>query len=321
MKNGRHINVALFVPHAGCPHTCSFCNQRTISGSAGRLTADDVRKAAETALRTGGKGGEIAFFGGSFTAIEREYMTELLEAAFPFVFDGSFSGIRISTRPDCINGEILGILKKYGVASIELGAQSMDDRVLILNERGHSAEDVRAASAMIRAYGFGLGLQMMTGLYGDSGKETAHTVEEFIRIRPDTVRIYPTVTLEGTALAELYRKGEYIPQTLDEAVEECAEILKRFNEENIRVIRLGLHSGGNVGEGYIAGAYHPAFRELCESRIYRGMIGEYIEKNGLSGDVEYAVPPEDLSKAIGQKKSNILYFAEKGIRLSVVPQK
>ncbi len=164
----KHINVALFVVHKGCPHTCSFCNQRSITGVKTGLTPDEVRSAAETALasleRKTAAAGEIAFFGGSFTMIERDYMLSLLEAAYPYVRDGLFKGIRISTRPDGINDEICALLKKYGVTAVELGAQSLDDRVLRLNERGHTAGQVEAACKMLASYGFETGLQMMTGL-------------------------------------------------------------------------------------------------------------------------------------------------------------
>ena len=170
----KHINVALFTVHEGCPNMCTFCDQRSISGSVKKITADDVHKAAKTALegKTDARGGEIAFFGGSFTLIERGYMLSLLEAAKQHIDSGDFSGIRVSTRPDGINDEICGILKKYGVTSVELGAQSMDDRVLLLNKRGHTAQDAVNASEMLKSYGFSLGLQMMTGLYGSTDADS-----------------------------------------------------------------------------------------------------------------------------------------------------
>lgn len=303
----KHVNVALFVAHEGCPHTCSFCNQRTISGFTKRLKPEDVGEACSVALSSGRvdpKTSEIAFFGGSFTAIDRDYMLCLLERANEYINKGLFKGVRISTRPDCINEEILNILKKNGVSTIELGAQSMDDGVLSLNERGHTADDVRNASRLIKEYGFELGLQMMTGLYGSSYDRDVLTAEELIKLSPETVRIYPTVVLEGTRLAELMRSGEYKPQTLDEAVELCARLLLMFEENNIKVIRLGLHSGGNVDEGYLAGAYHPAFRELCESRIFLKKMLSLLENKDKSKQYVFEVAEKSLSKALGQLKSN-----------------
>ena len=266
----KHANISLFVPHQGCPHQCSFCNQKTISGSVKELTPEEVRETLAKAVFDGvdPQNTEIAFFGGSFTAIDRGYMLSLLEEALPFIKNGDFCGIRVSTRPDAIDEDVLAILKEYGVTSIELGAQSTDSQVLLLNHRGHTRDDIIKASQLIKKAGFSLGLQMMTGLLGDTPEKSLKTAEDIIALRPDTVRIYPTIVLEGTRLGELYECGEYAPQSLEAAVALSATLLERFYDEGITVIRLGLHSGGNVEEGYLAGPYHPAFGELCESEIY-----------------------------------------------------
>ncbi|MBR5437888.1 MAG: radical SAM protein [Clostridia bacterium] len=310
----RHINVALFVPDEGCPHRCSFCNQKTISGKSVRLTVEDIENAVETALATAECGdGEIAFFGRSFTAIEKSYMISLLEKGREYVDKGLFRGIRISTRPDCIDEEILSLLKEYRVTSIELGCQSMDDEVLSLNRRGHTADDVVKAARLIKEYGFEFGVQMMTGLYGDTEEKSLKTAEKLISLGPDTARIYPTVVLENTTLAELYKKGEYVPQSTEEAAEICAELLLLFHQADIRVIRLGLHSGGNVEEGFVAGAYHPAFREIAESKIYLRLIKDEIRKLNLKeGKIEITVGSSYVSMASGQKKSNITELSDIG---------
>lgn len=307
----RHRNIALFVPHEGCPHCCSFCNQRTISGSSSKPRAKDVDEAVKTALETGGKGGQLAFFGGSFTAIDREYMLELLKAAKKHIDLGNIDSVRISTRPDAIDGEIIDILKEYSVSSVELGAQSMDDQVLAMNGRGHSSEDVVKASNMIKAAGIELGLQMMTGLYGDTEEKSLETGRKIAALSPDTVRIYPTIVIEGTELARLMRKGEYVPQTLGEAVEICAGLLLMFHEKNINVIRCGLHSGGGVEEGYLGGPWHPAFKELCQSRIYLNKALEAV--NGERGKYRLYVKPSALSQMKGQKKSNMARLSELGV--------
>jgi len=301
----KHINVALFVPDEGCPHRCSFCNQKTISGKVKPLAVDEIDEAVKIALENSDGKGEIAFFGGSFTAIEKTYMLSLLERAKMYIDKGLFKGIRISTRPDCIDEEVLSILKKYGVTSIELGCQSMSDEVLLKNGRGHTAEDVINAAELIKGYGFEFGVQMMTGLYGDSDEESLKTAEKLIALSPDTVRIYPTVVLEGTKLSELYRKGEYRPQTVDEAAELCARLIPMFEEKGIRIIRLGLHSGGNVEEGFVAGAYHPAFREICESKIYLRKILETVKSENIpKGDITLTVNGKCVSALVGQKRSN-----------------
>ncbi len=257
--------------------------------------------------------GEIAFFGGSFTAIDRDYMVSLLERAKHYIDKGLFCGIRISTRPDCIDEEVLQILKNYGVTAIELGCQSMDSEVLRLNRRGHTAEDVVSAARLIKAYGFELGVQMMTGLLGDTDEKCIETAKKLISLSPDTARIYPTVVLEGTELASLYREGRYVPQSVEDAAELCAELLMLFRQGGVRVIRLGLHSGGNVEEGYIAGAYHPAFREICESRIYLQRVLTAIENGRVpEGEIEITVGSRFVSMLTGQKKSNINYLKDRG---------
>lgn len=312
MKN---YNVSIFVPHEGCPNNCSFCNQKSISGKTTLPLENDVVSACEIAIKTAPSNqGEIAFFGGSFTAIEREYMLKLLKSAYPFVKEGFFKGIRVSTRPDCIDEEICELLKSYGVTSVELGCQSMDEDVLKANLRGHTSLDVENAVRILRKYGFETGLQMMTGLYKSSFEKDIETAEKIIALKPDTVRIYPTIVLENTLLEEKYKSGEYKVMSLDETVRLCAELLRMFEEAGINVIRTGLHSGGNVEEGYVAGAYHPAFKELCESRIYLKKIREQLES--FSGrEAVIKVPQGALSQAIGQKKSNKIYLENQGFQV------
>ena len=313
----KHRNISLFVPHLGCPHTCIFCNQRAISGKVSALREEDIASACRTAMNGSFSisESELAFFGGSFTAIDRRLMQSYLEEAGKYL-GKCYSGIRISTRPDCIDEEILTILKNYGVSAIELGAQSMCCDVLEKNERGHTPEDTVRAAELIKSFGFSLGLQMMTGLYGSDDEKDIYTAESFIALRPDTVRIYPTVVLENTALARLYREGKYTPPSLDASVRLCARLLLMFHNESIRVIRLGLHSGGGVEEGFIAGVYHPAFRELAESEIYKNITEEKLSPLP-DGEYHLAVHPKELSKMLGQKRSNVEYFRSKGKHIRV----
>lgn len=316
----KHINVALFVVHKGCPHTCSFCNQRSITGFQKELTPDDVHSAVRTALdsldKETAQGGEIAFFGGSFTMVPEDYMLSLLEAAYQYVENGDFKGIRISTRPDGIDDGICETLKKYGVTAIELGAQSMDDNVLEMNERGHTARQVIEASGMIKSYGFELGLQMMTGLYGSDKNESIKTAEKIIALHPATVRIYPTVVLKNTKLEELMLKGVYKPADVLQSVDICSELIPMFENNGISVIRVGLHSGGDVEENYVGGAFHPAFRELCEGRIF--LNAALIEfENRPAGAYILEVSKDSVSKMTGQKKCNLIYLSERGYNCKV----
>lgn len=299
-------NVSIFVPHNGCPNKCSFCDQRHITGCVSQPTANDVKntlKIALSSLKEKSYNAEIAFFGGSFTAIDRAYMIELLESTKSYI--DKFKGIRISTRPDAIDDEILKILKSYNVTSIELGAQSMVAEVLKANERGHTAEDIYRTSELIKSYGFSLGLQMMTGLFRSSDELDLYTAQEFIKLNPKTVRIYPTVVLENTTLAELFRRGDYNPPNAEEATKLCAKIILMFENAGINVIRVGLHDSESLKYNMIGGAFHPAFRELCEAEIYFDKIlNEIKAQNISSGEVYIYVPKSDLSKAIGQKSSN-----------------
>lgn len=318
-----HSNISIFVPHVGCPHMCAFCDQRTITGSGRIPHGEDVRRICSEAVSRvkDPSETEIAFFGGSFTAIKRDHMLELLEAAKEFVGQGKFKGIRISTRPDHIDGEILGILKRYGVTAIELGAQSMCDRVLDANGRGHSAKDVERAAELIKSYKcFELGLQMMVGLYGSSPQNEVTSWKRITALSPDTVRIYPVVILEGTRLGELYKSGEYVPMELNKAVSLCADFLQDAERQGIKVIKLGLHASELVESQTLGGFYHPAFRELCEGEIYRRRLSQLLENKGLSS-AEISVPARELSKAQGHKKSNIEYFAKMGISLKIIPDK
>ncbi len=311
----KHSNISIFVPHLGCPNKCSFCNQHHIARTEKVPTAFDVEAAVNVAKDSKSynpETTEIAFFGGSFTAIEKEVMLPLLEAAYPFVRDGVVAGIRISTRPDAINGENLDLLKKYGVTTIELGAQSMCDEVLSLNKRGHNAEDIKNASRLIKQSGFSLGLQMMTGLYGSNRERDMETAKQIAGLKPDCVRVYPTIVLENTDLALLAKEGKYSPETVEEAVEGCTQIMDVFQKENIPLIRLGLHT---IDESaYIAGPWHPAFRELCEARVFRNKIFALLEEKG---EYEVFVNPYDLSKAKGQSKSNIDYFSSIGYNIKI----
>ena len=314
-----HSNIAIFIPHKGCPHACSFCDQKSISGEQKQVTPLDVRRELTEAFRRplDGKNTEIAFFGGSFTCIPREEMEAFLEEAAPYVQQGKASGIRISTRPDGISEEILDVLKRYGVRSIELGAQSLDDSVLRLNRRGHTAADVEKAVSLIKEYGFSLGLQMMAGLYGDRKESLYKTAEKMIALKPDTVRIYPTVVIEGTYLDELRRKGLYSPLPLQRAVELCAPLLKQFEQSGIKVIRVGLHASETLERRRTGGAYHPAFRELCESFLKRRQLEERLRHFPVGSEILVKVPASELSKTIGQKKANIIWAEQMGYRLTV----
>ncbi|MFZ5352599.1 MAG: elongator complex protein 3 [Bacillota bacterium] len=309
--------IPIFVPHKGCPHDCIFCNQKKITGQLGEIDDVDVIIKIKEYLKTIPAENtitEVAFYGGSFTAIPLEQQERLLSAAYKYVRTGEVEGIRISTRPDCINREILDNLKKYGVDTIELGVQSMDMEVLEASRRGHTREDVIKAAGLIHEYGFVLGLQMMVGLPGDNREISIRTAKEIIALKPQLVRIYPALVIKNTYMEELYLSGRYEPLKLDAAVEICKTLLILFERNNINVIRIGLQPTENIipGKDVAAGPFHPSMRQLVESMIYRDMLGYLIEINRLQEkDIEIIVNPRDVSDIIGQKKSNIRYIRDK----------
>lgn len=315
----KHYNIPIFVPHRGCPFDCVFCNQKHITGVVEETTDEEIKQIIESHLRTIPHGAEceIAFFGGSFTGIEREEMDRYLGIAYPYVECGAVSGIRISTRPDYIDEKILTHLAKFGVKVIELGVQSMDEEVLFASNRGHTPGDVRKAAALIKQYGFGLGLQMMTGLPGDTPERSVHTADEIIALSPDCVRIYPTLVIRDTRLEEMYRNGEYTPQSVEEAVALCAVLLKKFRKAGITVIRVALATTDEISPGgmLVAGPFHSAFRELAESRIYYEEIKESLDNRK---EITVAVNPKEISKAVGNKRENIKKLKEEyGVQMKV----
>lgn len=317
----KHKTFPFFIPHYGCPHQCSFCEQHAISGQEAAVTpqevADTLARAKAQGLLTSGM--EVAFFGGSFTAIGEERVRAYLTAAFPFVEHGDCAGIRVSTRPDAVEPPMLSLLKAYGVKTIELGAQSMRDEVLLKNGRGHTAEEVRQASKRIREAGFSLGLQMMVGLYGDTCPEDAmYTARELCALSLDFVRIYPTVIVKGTMLASLYEAGAYVPMTLWTGVEVCADLLELFDAHGIPVIRLGLQDSASLIKTQIGGLYHPAFRELCESVLYRRRIEEAL-RGQPNGHYTVFVHPSCVSKAVGHAQCNKKEFETRGFFLKIKP--
>lgn len=281
-----------------------------------------MKNAAEIAVKSLGencKNAEIAFFGGSFTAINREYMVSLLEAAAPYVRSGRFMGIRISTRPDAIDEEVLCLLKEYGVTAIELGAQSMDNNVLIFNNRGHSSEDVENASRLIKGFGFSLGLQMMIGLYGSTPEKDMLTAEKIAELKPDTVRIYPTVIMKNTYLNELFQCGEYVPYDMQTAVDICVRLITLFESQGIKIIRLGLHDSDSLRSEMTGGLWHPAFKELCQSKMMLDKCIKLIKSSGLiNKNITVRVNPKDISRMLGQKRSNLQRLAEIGYNAEIV---
>ena len=319
----KHANVAFFVPMVGCPHRCSFCDQNCITGESSIPTPEEVDKTLKKATRElhgFSRKAEIAFFGGSFTMIPKEIMLGLLSVAKKWIDRKAFSGIRISTRPDAIDEEILSVLREYGVTSIELGAQRCNNEVLEKNRRGPSFEDTQKAASLIKEAGFSLGLQMMTGMPGSTKEDDVLTAARFCALKPDTLRMYPTLVLKNTLLAKWFEEGSYVPQTVEEAAAECAELLDVFELYKVNVIRLGLHAEGSLEENLVAGPYHPAFREICESIRFRKKIAPMLTRLP-KGSYVLKVAPSEVSKCSGQHRSNVEHWQTLGYEMKITPDK
>ena len=308
----KHANIPVFIPHEGCPNDCVFCNQRKITGTS--LPADrDICPEIESALETIDPAlyeTEIAFFGGSFTGIDRTVMERLLGSAYKYISDGRVASIRLSTRPDYIDREILSVLKNYGVKHIELGIQSASDRVLSACRRGHTFEQTKKACRLITEHGFVLGGQMMVGLPGATTEDETETARAICALGAKEARIYPTVVFRETELCEMAKNGIYTPLDNTDAADRCAACYEIFLENGVKVLRVGLQSGENLSSEneVFAGANHAAAGELCEGRIYLSRIKSALAQTNpdlrKGKTLEIICPKGETSKVSGHKKEN-----------------
>lgn len=299
--------IPVFMPMLACPHRCVYCNQFVISGQQKLPDIHDVVALIERNLATipSEYHKRVAFFGGSFTCLPMQVQNRYLEAVQPYLDSRQIEGIQLSTRPDYIDDNILQNLKSKGVTLIELGAQSLDDGILQRCGRGHTVEDVRRASALIRRYDMDLGLQMMIGLPGDTLETAMHTAGQIVAFGANCTRIYPTLVVEGTALAEDYRAGSYKPLSLEDAVEWCKDLYRYFLAHEVTVLRMGLHPTQDLrdGEHLLAGPFHVSFKELVLTALWRDRIHERILQEGRE-DVTISVPASEINYAVGYQSSN-----------------
>ncbi len=310
--------IPIFVPHKGCPHNCIFCNQKRITGQTEYVTSkyvnDTIYKYRDS-IKGNNANIEVAFFGGSFTAIPMEEQNIYLSVAKKYLNSGAINTIRLSTRPDYIDKKILSNLKKHGVSIVELGVQSMNEGVLQTSQRGHSAKDVVNAVKLLKNENFIVGIQLMLGLPGDSKNKCIDTVKKVIDLNPDFARIYPSLVIKDTQMEFMYRSGEYKPLTLSDAVDTCKEMLVLLESNRINVIRIGLQATDEMqmGKNIIAGPYHPSFRQLVESEIYKDMITFLLESKfkGRPRKICIKTNTVDFSNVLGQRKSNLVYLNNK----------
>lgn len=316
----KHVNIPVFIPHLGCPNNCVFCNQRSISGKK-EFVAESVIPEIEEALSTvrQEQEAEIAFFGGSFTGIERELMISLLEIGQKYIDSGRVSGMRLSTRPDYISPEIIEILLRYDVKTVELGIQSMDDKVLEKSKRGHTKEQTERACKLVKDAGFSLIGQMMVGLPGADVESEKMTALKICEMGADGARVYPTVVFYETELCEMSKMGMYEPLSEIEAVERTKEVLKVFDSHGVPCIRVGLCASENLSseEMVYGGANHSAIGEMAIGEIFYEKMDKLISTLSLD-EIEkrnrkliFKVAKGNTSKAVGQKRKNIIRLCEK----------
>lgn len=299
----KHYNIPIFIPELACPNRCIYCNQRHISGHLQAVKPEEIKQIIEQHLATFIRPSEVelAFFGGSFTGIDEKDMLTYLQTVQPYIEQGEIKSIRISTRPDYINEKILDILQQYNVKDIELGAQSLNEEVLAFAKRGHTVRDVENASQLIKSYGFSLGLQMMIGLPLDSVEKSKETAKKILKLGAESTRIYPTLVINNTDLADLYRQNKYKALSLDEAVDWTAEIYKIFSQSSIKILRVGLHPSEALinGTELLAGPFHVSFKELVLTKIWQ----EKFEKLPINTKT-ILVNPREINYAIGYNSKN-----------------
>lgn len=310
--------IPFFLPHQGCPHTCIYCNQHASGGRRPEpVTPESVRRGLEAGLGStrlkASSRVEAAFFGGTFTALARSRQQDLLEACGPYIKEGLVHGLRLSTRPDALPPDEIEFLKTRGVTTIEIGAQSMDDRVLQAAGRGHSAAQTRAAAKRVKAAGLGLGLQLMPGLPQENGQSRDLTLSRVLALKPDEARLYPLLVLEGAPLAGLYQKGGYQPLDLERAVSVCADMFRRLTLAGTTVIRIGLHPEPGLARSLLAGPFHPAFGHLVKSEVFLETAARVLAERPPRGKPgpTILVAPQDLSQALGPGRTNLTRLADR----------
>lgn len=311
------VTVPFFISHQGCPHTCVFCDQRTISGAQGMLpTAVQILARCEAwRLTAAGRPLEVAFFGGSFSALPHESQAALLEPLQPLLKRGELTAIRISTRPDYIDCQRVAWLADHGVRIIELGVQSLDDNVLETSGRGHTAAESVAAIGCIKEHGLQVGAQLMPGLPGDTPTAALESLKRVIAAGADFIRLYPTVVLRGTELARRYVVGDFVPLDLNRGVALCKILLQQAMQTGTPVIRIGLQADTGLNDDTVlAGCWHPALGQLVRSQLYADLISRYTP---AGGSATITCHPTRLSDVIGPKRSTLQTQSRRGLQLQV----
>jgi len=314
-KIKKYFIIPIFLPHQGCPHRCVFCQQQTITNYWGKQRIpDEIKNTIELAIQSkqfsAKKPKEVAFYGGTFTSLPISSMTKMLGTVKPYIEKGIVQSIRLSTRPDSLSEDRLNILESFSVSTVELGVQSMDDRVLLLSHRGHTSQDTVNAFKILKKRGFTVGAQLMPGLPGDSQEIFMDTIDKVIGLRPDTVRLYPTLVIRGTKLAQWYKQRRYAPMGLKDTINLCKEACIQLENAGIPVIRIGLMSSPSLLEKgeIIAGPWHPSLGFLVRSAIHLEKIRPYLPVMGETKNILLHAPQKEIPLLVGYKKSGMRHI-------------
>ncbi len=306
--------IPIFIPHQGCPRHCLFCNQVSISGQRGTQDddADLVQKTIRQWLEQSCKHRDVqvAFYGGSFTCLPEERQQLFLEAVQPFIHSGDVASIRLSTRPDCIDIRICNFLKHYGVQTVELGVQSLDDQVLLAALRGHSREDSIRAAGVIKESGISLGIQLMPGLPLENSRSWSATVDQVVQLKPDCVRLYPTLVIAGSGLAAQYKEGSFQPMSMNRAIAYCCKAKEAFDKAAIRIVRMGLQASESLEKELLAGPYHPSFGELVTARHWFRRARRLLALCPAGATITLTIADRDISAFVGLKRINMKRLQE-----------
>ncbi|QWV94451.1 radical SAM protein [Geomonas oryzisoli] len=318
----RPLLVPFFISHQGCPHRCVFCNQVRVAGAAGTLPtpAQLLHRIEEYHLGAPARQLEVAFYGGSFTAMPRRDQEGLLLPLQPLLRAGALQSVRLSTRPDAVDPDTARFLKRHGVATVELGVQSLHAEVLELSGRGHGADEVERSVAVLKEAGIEVGIQLMPGLPGDTPQRALASLRRALDLKPAFLRIYPTLVIEGTELARRYREGSYRPLDLPQAVTLCKEMLEAAGRAGIPVIRFGLQPTSELDSPgvVLAGPYHPAFGQLVESELCFDRMCDLLDGVPAGSRVSFGAPPGRVSDLVGQRRANLHRLAARyGVTASV----
>jgi histone acetyltransferase (RNA polymerase elongator complex component) len=317
----RPLIIPFFIPHAGCPHTCLFCDQRLISGEQVQLPTNQQIVATTEAwlARSAGRPAEVAFYGGSFTLLPQQTQQRLLAAVQPLVATGRVQGIRLSTRPDALDAATLNFLAAHQVRTIEIGVQSLNDEVLQRSGRGHTSQQSLESIQRVAAAGFQIGVQLLPGLPADTPAKALASVRGVIAAGAQFLRIYPAVVLAGTGLAGLYRQGSYQPPDLDQGVATCARLLHAALKADCPVIRIGLQTDGGLAQRdtILAGCWHPALGQLVKGELYYDLIQQLTERQGVSGAITLFCHPSRLPEVQGHSQRNLTRWQRNGLAITI----